>query len=121
MKSLLIVDDSRTIRSIVKKILEDAPLELSEAEDGMQAIDRCNESLPDAVLVDWNMPVMNGIGFVRILRDMPGGDAPTVIFCTTETSMEHITAALEAGANEYIMKPFDKEILTFKLTQTGVL
>ncbi len=121
MKTLLIVDDSRTVRSIVRKMLSDTGLEMSEAEDGAQALDACRTKLPDAVIVDWNMPVMDGIGFVRGLRAMPGGEVPAVIMCTTESSADHIVIALEAGANEYIMKPFDSEIMRLKLEQAGIL
>jgi two-component system chemotaxis response regulator CheY len=121
MKSLLIVDDSRTVRQIVRKMLTETGLAMTEAEDGAQALDACRTNLPDAVIVDWNMPVMDGIGFVRRLRGLPGGGDPTVIFCTTESSADHIVRALEAGANEYIMKPFDSDIVRSKLEQTGVI
>jgi len=67
------------------------------------------------------MPVMSGIEFLRELRKMPGGDKPKVVFCTTENDIEHIQEAILAGANEYIMKPFDSEILQAKFTQVGLL
>ena len=121
MKSCLIVDDSKVIRMVAKKILQELEFETIEAEDGQQALDACQDKLPDAVLLDWNMPVMNGLDFLRALRDMPGGDAPVVVFCTTENDVEHIQEAIEAGANEYIMKPFDSEILQAKFTQVGLL
>jgi two-component system chemotaxis response regulator CheY len=120
-KSLLIVDDSRTVRQIVRKMLSETDLRMSEAEDGEEALTACKLSLPDAIIVDWNMPVLDGISFVRRLRAMPGGKAPSVIFCTTESSMDHITEALEAGADEYIMKPFDGDIVMYKLAQVGIL
>jgi two-component system chemotaxis response regulator CheY len=77
--------------------------------------------MPDAILLDWNMPVMDGISFLRALRASPGGDAPIVLFCTTETELSKIQTAIEAGANEYIMKPFDSEIVESKLSQVGLL
>jgi two-component system chemotaxis response regulator CheY len=120
-KSLLIVDDSRTVRTIVRQMLAQTGLLMSEAEDGEEALTACKKALPDAIIVDWNMPVLDGIGFLRRLRAMPGGKAPSVIFCTTESSMDHITEALEAGADEYIMKPFDGDIVMYKLAQVGVL
>ena len=92
-----------------------------EAADGKQALDLCIEKLPDAVLLDWNMPVMDGPEFLRELRKLRGGDAPIVIFCTTENDMEHIQMAIESGANEYIMKPFDSEIVQAKFAQVGLL
>ncbi len=121
MKSCLIVDDSKVIRMVAKKILQELSFQTVEAEDGRTALDRCTDSMPDAVLLDWNMPVMNGIEFLRELRKMPGGDGPKVVFCTTENDIEHIQEAIEAGANEYIMKPFDSEILAAKFVQVGLL
>ncbi|GAB3124880.1 response regulator [Novispirillum itersonii] len=121
MKSCLIVDDSKVIRMVAKKILQELSFSTLEAEDGQGALDACKKELPDAVLLDWNMPVMNGIEFLRALRDLPGGDRPVVVFCTTENDIAHIQEAIEAGANEYIMKPFDSEILQAKFSQVGLL
>jgi two-component system, chemotaxis family, chemotaxis protein CheY len=121
MKSCLIVDDSKVIRMVAKKILHELTFSTVEAEDGKVALDRCQESMPDAILLDWNMPVMNGIDFLRELRKMPGGDKPVVVFCTTENDIEHIQEAITAGANEYIMKPFDSEILQAKFSQVGLM
>jgi two-component system chemotaxis response regulator CheY len=121
MKSCLVVDDSKVIRMVARKILQELQFEVEEAADGKQALDLCAKKLPDAVLLDWNMPVMSGIDFLRALRKLPGGDAPKVVFCTTENDIEHIQEAILAGANEYIMKPFDSEILQAKFTQVGLL
>lgn len=120
MKSCLIVDDSKVIRMVAKKILTELKFTTAEAEDGQQALESCKANMPDAVLLDWNMPVMNGIDFLRALRQLPGGDKPVVVFCTTENDIEHIQEAIEAGANEYIMKPFDSEILQAKFAQVGL-
>ena len=121
MKSCLIVDDSKVIRMVAKKILADLEFETVEAADGQLALDACLAKMPDGVLLDWNMPVMSGIEFLRELRAAPGGDKPIVVFCTTENDIEHIQEAIEAGANEYIMKPFDSEIIQAKFTQVGLL
>ncbi len=121
MKSCLIVDDSKVIRMVAKKILHELSFETEEAEDGKVALDICVKHMPDAVLLDWNMPIMNGIDFLRELRKLPGGDRPVVVFCTTENDIEHIQEAITAGANEYIMKPFDSEILQAKFSQVGLL
>lgn len=120
-KSCLIVDDSRVIRMVAKKILTELSFRTLEAEDGQAALSLCQKEMPDAVLLDWNMPIMNGIDFLRELRNLPGGEAPVVVFCTTENDIEHIQEALTAGANEYIMKPFDSEILQAKFSQVGLL
>jgi two-component system chemotaxis response regulator CheY len=121
MKSCLIVDDSRVIRMVARKILEELRFNILEAEDGKRALEVCQSRLPDAILLDWNMPVMNGLEFLRALRKLHGGETPVVVFCTTENDMAHIQQAIEAGANEYIMKPFDSEIIQSKFQQAGLL
>ena len=121
MKSCLIVDDSKVIRMVAKKILHELSFKTEEAEDGSMALEACKRNMPDAVLLDWNMPVMNGIDFLREMRKLPGGDHPIVVFCTTENDIAQITEAIGAGANEYLIKPFDKEIVQAKLTEVGLM
>lgn len=121
MKNILIVDDSKVIRMVARKILHELGFETEEAADGKEALDASKASMPDGVLLDWNMPVMNGLEYLKELRAMPGGDAPIVIFCTTENDIEHIQEAISSGANEYIMKPFDSEIIQAKFDQVGLL
>ena len=121
MKRCLIVDDSRVVRKVARRIVEDLRFEADEAADGQQALDACRKGMPDAVLLDWNMPVMNGIDFLRALRREPGGERPVVVFCTTENDMGHIAEAMRSGANEYIMKPFDSEIIESKFSEVGLV
>lgn len=121
MKSCLVVDDSKVIRKVARRILEELDFDIREAVDGQDALNSCNEALPDVVLLDWNMPVMNGLDFLKALRASSGGDKPVVIFCTTENDMSHISAAISAGADEYIMKPFDREIIESKFSQVGII
>jgi two-component system, chemotaxis family, chemotaxis protein CheY len=121
MQSCLIVDDSRVVRMVARKILQDLGFETAEAEDGRKALEACLKRMPDAILLDWNMPVMNGIDFLRELRKAPGGDTPKVVFCTTENDIAHIQEAMGAGADEYIMKPFDSDIISSKFSQVGLL
>ena len=121
MKNCLIVDDSAVIRKVARRILERASIEVSEAEHGEQALEHCRRDMPDAILLDWNMPVMDGYDFLKHLRKMPLGHGPKVIFCTTENDVAHIARALHSGADEYIMKPFDKSILLGKFRDVGVL
>ena len=121
MKSCLIVDDSKVIRMVAKKILQELGFSTAEAEDGQKALEYCQGQLPDAVLLDWNMPIMNGLEFLKELRRLPGGQKPVVVFCSTENDIDHIQEAITEGANEYIMKPFDSEILQTKFTQVGLL
>jgi two-component system, chemotaxis family, chemotaxis protein CheY len=121
MKNCLIVDDSRVVRSVAKKIVQDLGFQTSEAENGLVAFTNCQASMPDVILLDWNMPEQSGIEFLRDLRKSPGGSKPIVIFCTTENDLNFIVEALESGANEYIMKPFDLEIVKTKFKQVGLL
>jgi two-component system, chemotaxis family, chemotaxis protein CheY len=120
-RNCLVVDDSRVVRKVARRILEANGCTVSEAGDGQQALDVCRAGLPDFVLLDWNMPVMDGITFLRALREEFGPGVPPVIFCTTENDMAHIEMAITSGAQEYIMKPFDEEILVGKLCQAGLL
>lgn len=121
MKTCLVVDDSKVIRMVARKIMQELGFQVVEAEDGQKALDACNQNLPEAVLLDWNMPVMDGLEFLKALRKLPGGDSPKVIFCTTENDLEHIQEAISEGADEYIMKPFDKDIIQNKFTQVGLI
>ncbi len=121
MKKCLIVDDSRVIRKVSRHIVETLGLTVDEAEHGQEALNRCSGSMPDVILLDWNMPVMSGIEFIRLLRKEPGGENPKVVFCTTENDLEHIREALEAGANEYVMKPFDHDTLQSKFQLVGAI
>jgi two-component system chemotaxis response regulator CheY len=121
MKTCLVVDDSSVIRKVARRILEGLEFQILEAENGEEAIETCKRQLPDAILLDWNMPKMDGYDFLRVLRRLPGGDGPKVVFCTTENDVAHIARALHAGANEYIMKPFDKDIVEAKFQEVGLI
>jgi two-component system chemotaxis response regulator CheY len=120
MKSCLVVDDSKVIRKVARHILETLDFSVDEAEDGREALERCETRMPDVVLLDWNMPVMGGMEFLRTLRQRKFDPQPKVVFCTTENDAAHIRAAIDAGADEYVMKPFDRETLESKLQIVGV-
>lgn len=119
MKTCLVVDDSRVIRKVARRILEELGYDVAEAADGAEALAWCRAMMPDAILLDWNMPVMGGLEFIRRLRLEPGGSIPKVVFCSVENELEQIREALDAGADEFVMKPFDGEILGGKLALAG--
>ena len=120
-RTCLIVDDSRIIRKVARRIVEGLGFGVDEAGDGVEALTYCASVMPDIILLDWNMPVMDGLTFLRRLRAQPGGERPKVLFCTIETHPERIAEALSAGADDYVMKPFDGEILSSKLTEVGAV
>ncbi len=119
MKTCLVVDDSKVIRKVSRHILETLGFDVHEAENGQLGLDACEEAMPDVILLDWNMPVMTGIEFITHLRKRDGGEKPKVVFCTTENDVAHIREAISAGADEYVMKPFDHETLQIKLQLVG--
>jgi two-component system chemotaxis response regulator CheY len=120
-RTCLVVDDSRVARKIARRMLEGHGFVVSEAEDGQKALEACAHALPDCVLLDWNMPVMNGIECLKALRARYGPRRPSVLFCTTETEMRFIEQAIAHGAQEYIMKPFNEDILIGKFAQAGLV
>ena len=121
MRTCLVVDDSRVIRKVARRIVEDMGFEVSEAGDGLEALAWCRGAMPDAILLDWNMPALDGLEFLRQLRREPEGERPTVLFCTVENGLDQIREALDAGATEYIMKPFDSDILQSKFALANLL
>ena len=121
MKTCLVVDDSRVVRKVARRIVEDLGFSCEEAEDGQIALDACKNNMPTCILLDWNMPNMTGIEFLTALRALENGGDTKVVFCTTENEIEFIQKALEQGADEYIMKPFDSDIVETKFRQVGLL
>lgn len=111
MKSCLIVDDSSVVRKVARRILEDIDFIVDEAEDGQEAFDKCRQEMPDVILLDWQMPVMGGIEFLKLLRAYVGAHQPRVIYCLTEADIGQLALARKAGADDFVMKPFDRDIL----------
>jgi two-component system, chemotaxis family, chemotaxis protein CheY len=120
MPKCLIVDDSRIIRKIARKILEDLKYSADEAEDAPTALDLCRRNMPDAILLDSQIGNTPGVEFLRMLRRESAGAKPVVVFCATEHDVAQITEAIEAGANEYLLKPFDRDIVEAKLAEAGL-
>jgi two-component system chemotaxis response regulator CheY len=112
----LVIDDSRAVRLFIRGILAELGIEVVEAGDGREGLDRLANTSADLILVDWNMPVMDGLEFITAVRARREYDSVRIMMVTTETEIEQVTRAMAAGANEYLMKPFTKEVLTAKLT-----
>lgn len=119
LKTCLIVDDSRIIRKVARRILEGLNFDVQEAADGAEALTLCSGTLPQTILLDWHMPVMDGLAFLQRLRERPEGHKVKVLVCSVENRADRIAEALDAGADDYVMKPFDGEILQSKLAEVG--
>jgi len=120
-KHCLIVDDSDVIRRILKHMLGALQFETSEAGNGQEALDCCRRSMPDAILLDWTMPVVGGIDCLQALRQLPGGEKPVVLYCITENDVLEIFKAMRAGADDILLKPFDRGMLRQKLSSAGLM
>ncbi|BCW88465.1 Chemotaxis protein CheY [Alphaproteobacteria bacterium SO-S41] len=121
MTTCLVIDDSRVIRKVARRLLEDMGFAVEEAEDGAAALEACRTAMPDAILVDSAMPNMDGVTFMKALRREAIGALPAIIYCTTENDEPHVVSARAAGAARVLMKPFDKETLEASLTGVGVV
>lgn len=122
MLKALVVDDSRTIRTILSKTLGEIGFEVLEAENGREALEviEAETTAVTLILLDWDMPEMNGLELLKRLRQAPEFSSMVVVMVTAQTELDHIGEALDAGANEYVMKPFTKDILVGKLELTGI-
>jgi two-component system chemotaxis response regulator CheY len=120
VKTCLVVDDSRVVRKVARRLLEDAGYAVAEAAEGADALAWCRAMMPDVILIEPAMPSMSGLDFLRRLHLEPGGRTPKVIFCSVASDIERIRQGLDAGAAEYIIKPFDGEIVAEKLALAGV-
>ncbi len=118
----LVVDDSRAMRAMLKKMVLDLGYDVIEAEDGQDALDRLGEQEDEVgfALVDWNMPVMDGLTFIRSVRDERRWDRLRLMMVTSETNPRHVYEALKAGADEYAMKPVTREVIQEKLSMLGI-
>ncbi|MDE1466505.1 response regulator [Aurantiacibacter sp. D1-12] len=120
-RTCLVVDDSRVIRKVASSIATGLGFIVVEAENGEEALVRCKAAMPDLVLTDWDMPVMDGPTFVSSLRELPGASAVKVVFCTSKGEADDIHKGIGSGADDYVVKPFNDATLTPKLRKLGVI
>lgn len=121
MKHCLVIDDSDVIRRVTKRLLEDLNFTSTEAENGPEALERCRQAMPDFILLDWQMPQMLSADFIYLLRKEPGGEAPIIFYCTSENDVDDITRALNSGADDYILKPFDRDDLAARFSANDLM
>jgi two-component system chemotaxis response regulator CheY len=116
MQRILIVDDAPVIRKVARRIFEGLHLEVQDVESAEEALEACRTALPDGILVDSYLPQQTGISFVRELRNLPGGNGPRVVFVLLENDLGQIAKVMHAGADDYILKPFDRLELAQKFS-----
>ena len=121
MNRCLVIDDSQVMRKVARAILEDLNVDVAEAEDVDVAFEYCRAGMPELILLDIDLPSSNAVEFVRRIRNEDGGERPVIVFCPTDNDVVQISKALQAGANDYVQKPFDREMLASKLTTAGLL
>jgi two-component system chemotaxis response regulator CheY len=121
MKTCLIVDDSEVVRKVARRIFENLQFETAEAEGGEEALELCARAMPDTILLDCHIPAMPTVAFLSQLRALANGDKPLVIYCATENDPTAIARVLSAGADDYVLKPFDRESLRSKLAASGLV
>ncbi|MBO6816441.1 MAG: response regulator [Rhizobiaceae bacterium] len=120
MKMFMIVDDAPVIRKVANRILSDLGFAVVEAADGFDALEKCRYSMPEVLIVDWDMPKMSGIEFIEEFRRIEGNEQTKLVYCTSEIMVSEMTRAKRAGANGFLMKPFNREILIHKIQEVGI-
>lgn len=118
-KTCLVVEDSRVMRSVACRIFQELNFETGEAEEGMAGLRSCRDHMPDVIFLDWNLPSMPGLEFLKSVRGQQNGSHPVVLFATTENDPDEIAQAMAAGADDYVMKPYDRASLRAKLVELG--
>jgi len=121
MKSCLILDDSSSIRKVTGRILSDLEFEVSEADNEPEALAACEARMPDCVIVDWQVPDVDSLRFLKMLRGMPGGDRPKIVYCLSENDPMSVAKAMRHGADGHMLKPFDRDLLKDSFAAVGLL
>ncbi|MGI9350204.1 MAG: response regulator [Rhizobiaceae bacterium] len=120
MKIFMLVDDSPVIRKVANRILSDVGFVVVEANDGYEALEKCKGSMPDALIVDWDLPSMTGLEFIEEFVKLKDAQNARLLYCTSEIMVSDMTKAKRAGCHAFLMKPFNREILLQKVVEAGV-
>ncbi len=120
MKRCLIIDDSLVIRKVARHFIEHEQYDVVEAETADEALKVCMQRMPDVIVLDWHLPGMTSFEFLTALRFTAGAKRPFVLYCTTENDTADLTRAFNAGADSYLMKPFDRQSFTAKFKEAGL-
>jgi two-component system chemotaxis response regulator CheY len=121
MKNCLIVDDSNSIRKVTARILEALDFKVVEADNESSALGTCEAEMPDCVIVDWQVPDMDSLRFLKMLRGMRDGDRPKIVYCLSENDPMTVAKAVRHGADGYLLKPFDRDLLKSSFAAVGLL
>jgi len=121
MKTCLIVEDSEVIRKVARRIMNNLDFEAIEVTNGQQALDACDAGMPDMILLDWHMPVMGGMEFLQSFRPVFKKKRPFILFCATDNDKMELARAIQSGANDYVLKPYDRESLKAKIRDAGLM
>ena len=119
-KTCLVVDDSEVIREILTRIIVDLGLEAGQAQNASEAVSYCKDNAPAAVFLDWDLPSMGALDFLRGAAELPSDAKPEIILCATENDPQQFTLAKAAGAAHHVLKPFDKQVIRAKLCELGL-
>ncbi|MEO0328001.1 MAG: response regulator [Pseudomonadota bacterium] len=119
MRIFMLVDDAPIIRKVATRIISDMDFAVVEAESGVEALEKCEVAMPDAIMIDWRLPDMTGLEFLEQFRNIPGSDETKVFYCTSEIMVPEMTKARRNGSDAFVMKPFNRDILEHKLKEVG--
>ncbi len=121
MKVFLVVDDAPVVRRVASIVLEDLGFRVVGAENGIEALQRVKSFMPDAMMIDWDLVDMSGLEFLQEFKRLPGSGSTRIFYCTSQIAVSEMTRAKRMGADHFLLKPFDREILTYKIKESGLL
>lgn len=121
MKVFLVVDDAPIVRRVASIVLEDLGFRVVGADSGIEALQRVKSDMPEAIMIDWDLNDMSGLEFLEEFKRLPGSGATKIFYCTSQIAVSEMTRAKRLGAQHFLLKPFDREILTYKIKESGIV